>query len=68
MRMGLLTIVLTTKIINNSLDKEIGEKKRMCLVMERTPSLCTLITLRHDIHCLSSNTKSKAVPDMPGDI
>jgi len=67
MRMDLLTVVLTTKIINNSLAKETEKKKRMCLVMERTSSFCSLITLRHDILCLSSTTKSKAAPDMPGD-
>lgn len=67
-RMDLLTIVLTTEIINNGLHRETEKKKRMCLVMERTSCFCTLITLRHDIHCLSSTTKSKAFPDMPGDI
>lgn len=66
--MGFLTIVLSTKIINNSLGKEIEGKKITCRVMERTSSFCTLITLRHDMHCLSRTTKSQAVPHMPGDI
>lgn len=30
MRIGLLTVVLTTKIINNSLDNEVEEKDVSC--------------------------------------
>lgn len=66
--MGLLTMVLITKITNNGLDMEIEEKKRICLTIERTSSFCRWITLRHDMHCLSSTATSQAVPDMPGDV
>lgn len=65
MRMGLLVMVLTTKIINNGLDMETEE--RICLIIERTSSFCRWITLRHNVHCLSSTTISQAVPDMLSD-
>lgn len=67
MSMGFLTMVLTIEIINNGLDMKIEEKKRVCLIIERTSSFCRWITLRHKVHCLSSITTSQAAPDVPGD-
>lgn len=54
--------------INNGLDMKREEKKRICLITERTSSFCRWITLRHNVLCLSSTSTSQAVPDMPDDV
>lgn len=66
--MGILTMFLTTKIINYDLDMKIEENQIICPIKERTSNFYRWITLRHNVHCLSSTTTSQTPPDMPGDV